>query len=55
LYLLWSPKDICAGSAHGVHLHAVASQVLYDGRAPSGDSIVVAPRSPRRLFGVDDH
>jgi hypothetical protein len=39
------------GSAHGVHLYPVASHPLCE--APSGDSIVVGPRSARGLFGVD--
>jgi hypothetical protein len=43
------------GLTVSLDLHPVASHPLYDGRAPSGDSIVVEPRSERRLFGVDDH
>ena len=46
-----SPALVAEGCVRG---SAHASQRLYDGRAPSGDSIAVEPRSERWLFGVDD-
>ena len=45
-----SPALVAEGCVRG---SAHATQPLYDGRAPSGDSIVVEPRSERWLFGVD--